>query len=50
MALARSAYERQRTHLGDTHEMTVAARARVDEIASLPMAARHAAIVARQAK
>jgi tetratricopeptide (TPR) repeat protein len=50
MALARSAYERQREHLGDAHEMTVAARARVDEIASLPMAARHAAIVARQAK
>jgi tetratricopeptide (TPR) repeat protein len=50
MALARSAYERQRTHLGDTHEMTVAARARVDEIALLPTPARHAAIVARQAK
>jgi tetratricopeptide (TPR) repeat protein len=35
LSLARSAYERQRAHLGDAHEMTVAARARLDEIASI---------------
>jgi eukaryotic-like serine/threonine-protein kinase len=34
-ALARSAYERQRAKLGDQHEMTVAARTRLDEIAAL---------------
>jgi serine/threonine-protein kinase len=40
-ALARSAYERQRTKLGERHEMTVAALARLDEIRGLEPA--HAA-------